>query len=88
MELLLDDWFPRKMVADAAYLAKLPDLVRGFIRYCHDPTGHPVRTHQRDVWPRSTTRNPSTRGSSVGTGPKDLRRSWRGLFAAQDYEDA
>ena len=39
VELLLDDWFPRKVVAEPAYLAKLPDVVRGFIRYCHDRQG-------------------------------------------------
>ncbi|MBA2489470.1 MAG: hypothetical protein H0V36_09175, partial [Chloroflexi bacterium] len=39
VELLLDDWFPRKVVAEPAYLSKLPDLVRAFIRYCHDRLG-------------------------------------------------
>jgi hypothetical protein len=39
VEMLLTDWFPRKIVADAAYLAKLPDLLRAFIRYCHDRQG-------------------------------------------------
>lgn len=36
VEMLLADWFPRKVVADAAYLVKLPDLVRAYVRYCHD----------------------------------------------------
>lgn len=35
VELLLDDWFPRKVVAEPAYLAKLPDLLRAFVRFCH-----------------------------------------------------
>lgn len=39
VELLLDDWFPRKVVAEPAYLSKLPDLVRAFIRYSHDRLG-------------------------------------------------
>lgn len=39
VEMLLTDWFPRKIVADAAYLAKLPDLLRAFIRYCHTRQG-------------------------------------------------
>lgn len=39
VEMLLVDWFPRKVVADAAYLAKLPGLLRAFIRYCHDRQG-------------------------------------------------
>jgi len=36
VEMLLADRFPRKVIAEPAYLAKLPDLVRAFIRYCHD----------------------------------------------------
>jgi hypothetical protein len=39
VEMLLADWFPRKIVADAAYLAKLPDLLRAFIRFSHDRQG-------------------------------------------------
>ncbi len=36
VEMLLADWFPRKVIAEPAYLAKLPGLVRAYIRYCHD----------------------------------------------------
>lgn len=32
-------WFPRKMIAEPAYLAKLPDLGRAYVRYCHDRKG-------------------------------------------------
>lgn len=39
VELLLADWFPRKVVADAGYLAKLPTLLRAYIRYCHHRLG-------------------------------------------------
>ena len=39
VEMLLSDWFPRKVIADPAFLAKLPDLVRAYIRYCHDRNG-------------------------------------------------
>lgn len=39
VEMLLDDWFPRKVVAAPSYLTKLPELVRAFIRYCHDRQG-------------------------------------------------
>ncbi len=39
VEMLLSDWFPRKVIAELAYLAKLPDLVRAYIRYCHDRNG-------------------------------------------------
>ncbi|MHB1010646.1 MAG: hypothetical protein ACYC1E_15760 [Propionibacteriaceae bacterium] len=35
VEMLLADWFPRKVIADPAFLAKLPDLLRAYIRYCH-----------------------------------------------------
>ncbi len=36
VEMLLADWFPRKVIAEPTYLAKLPALVRAYIRYCHD----------------------------------------------------
>jgi len=39
VEILLADWIPRKIVADAAHLSKAPDLLRAFIRYCHAERG-------------------------------------------------
>jgi hypothetical protein len=35
VEILLADWIPRKIVADAGYLSKAPGLLRAFIRFCH-----------------------------------------------------
>jgi hypothetical protein len=35
VEILLADWIPRKIVADASYLSKAPGLLRAFIRFCH-----------------------------------------------------
>jgi hypothetical protein len=46
VEMLLADWFPRKIVAEASYLSQLPDLLRAFIRYCH---------HVRGIRPALTT---------------------------------
>ncbi|MDQ6909597.1 MAG: DUF6398 domain-containing protein [Actinomycetota bacterium] len=42
VEILLADWIPRKIVADAAYLSKAPDVLRAFVRFCHDERG--IRT--------------------------------------------
>jgi hypothetical protein len=39
VEILLVDWIPRKIVAEADYLAKAPDLLRAFIRFCHCERG-------------------------------------------------
>lgn len=39
VEILLDDWIPRKIVAPAEYLAKVPDLLRGFICFAHAEIG-------------------------------------------------
>jgi hypothetical protein len=39
VEMLLADWFPRKVIAEPAYLTKLPDLLRAYVRYCHDRKG-------------------------------------------------
>jgi hypothetical protein len=40
VEIVLLDWIPRKLVADATILAAAPALLRGLIRYCH---------HERDI---------------------------------------
>jgi Domain of unknown function (DUF6398) len=42
VEILLVHWIPRKIVADTSYLAKAPDLLRAFIRFCHYERG--IRT--------------------------------------------
>lgn len=39
IEIILGDWIPRKIVADPPYLAKAPDLLRSFVRFCHDERG-------------------------------------------------
>jgi hypothetical protein len=39
VEMLLADWFPRKVVAKAAFLSKLPAVLRAYIRYCHGQRG-------------------------------------------------
>ena len=86
VELLLDDWFPRKVVAEPAYLAKLPDVVRGFIRYCHDRQG--IRAaltaetlaavdHYEPEYQRAIR-------SDRPQGPAALLAR---MFEAQDYED-
>lgn len=36
VELLMRDWFPRKVMADAEYLSKLPIVLRAYIRFCQD----------------------------------------------------
>jgi hypothetical protein len=41
VEILLDDWIPRKLVAPVEYLDKVPDLLRAFVRYCHAERGIP-----------------------------------------------
>ena len=48
VEIILVDWIPRKIVADAAYLAKAPDLLRAFVRYCHAERGIRRRADERD----------------------------------------
>ncbi|WP_100497726.1 DUF6398 domain-containing protein [Geodermatophilus chilensis] len=39
VEILLADWIPRKIVADVAYLAKAPAVLRGLIRFSHAERG-------------------------------------------------
>ena len=82
VEMLLADWFPRKVVAEPAYLAKLPDLVRGFIRYCHDRQG--IRAALTDGDPRCgrplrtriPARHPLGPAARAGGAPgRDVRRA-------------
>lgn len=39
VEMLLEDWFPRKIMAPTSYLAKMPEVLRAYVRYCHDRQG-------------------------------------------------
>jgi hypothetical protein len=39
VEILLTDWIPRKIMADTAFLSRAPELLRGFVRFCHDERG-------------------------------------------------
>lgn len=41
MEILLTDWFPRKVIADHAFLAAMPEVLRAFIRYSDHEVGMP-----------------------------------------------
>ncbi len=37
--ILLDDWLPRKVIAEPEYLDLVPDLLRSFIRFAHEQRG-------------------------------------------------
>jgi Domain of unknown function (DUF6398) len=39
VEIVLEDWIPRKVMADVEYLSQAPDVLRAFVRYCHDRRG-------------------------------------------------
>lgn len=39
VESILADWLPRKIVAEPAFLAPAPDLLRAFVRYAHRERG-------------------------------------------------
>lgn len=39
VEMLLADWLPRKVIADADFLARAPRLLRGFVRFGHAEVG-------------------------------------------------
>lgn len=38
VEILLDDWIPRKVMANTAFLSAIPTVLRAFIEFCHDET--------------------------------------------------
>jgi hypothetical protein len=39
VEILLLDWYPRKIVADSAYLAAMPAVLHAFVRFAHAEAG-------------------------------------------------
>lgn len=39
VEILLLDWYPRKIVADQAYLGRMPAVLRAFVEFAHDESG-------------------------------------------------
>jgi hypothetical protein len=39
VEILLLDWYPRKIVADQEFLLRMPTVLRGFIRFAHAEAG-------------------------------------------------
>jgi hypothetical protein len=39
VEIFVEDLVPRKVVADVEHLSKLPALLRGLVRFCHDRRG-------------------------------------------------
>lgn len=39
IEMILVDWLPHKVVADADYLGRAPDLLRAYVRFCHEERG-------------------------------------------------
>ena len=38
-QILLLDWFPRKVLAEPDFLVQLPDLLRAYVRFAHDRSG-------------------------------------------------
>ena len=36
VEIVMADWFPRKVRADRRYMGRMPDVLRSFIRYAHE----------------------------------------------------
>jgi hypothetical protein len=83
VEILLDDWIPRKIVAPAEHLAKAPALLRALIRFTHAEVGvRPDLTEETiaavDAWEPSyqeKIRSPRLQGvdallDAMGFGPK------------------
>lgn len=75
VEILLDDWFPRKVVAEPSCLTKLPDVVRAFIRYCHERQGIRVALTVETL-AAVDHHEPESRGSSARPGRRVRRRFW------------
>lgn len=61
VEMLLEDWFPRKIVASTAHLAKMPNVLRAYVYYCTKGKGSaPSGPRRRSLL--SMTSSLNTRG--------------------------
>ena len=86
VEMLLADWFPRKIVAPPEHLAKLPDLLRAWIQYSHELVGISTSL-TRDALVAVERYEPEYQRdirSARLQGPEALLA---GMFDAQTYED-
>ena len=99
VEILLDDWIPRKIVAPAEYLAKAPDLLRAFIRFAHTEIGlRPELTDETlaaiDDWEpqyQQTIRSPRPQGpaallAALGVDTEGMADMPVGLEESESFE--
>ena len=82
VEIILEDWIPRKIVADAAYLSKAPDLLRAFIRFCHAERG--IRA---ELTPRHARRGRRLRAGLPAHDPLAAAAGSEALLAAMGAVD-
>ena len=76
VEIILEDWIPRKIVADAAYLSKAPDLLRAFVRFCHAERGIRAELTSETLAAVDST-SPTTSARSGRRGRRARWRCWR-----------
>ncbi len=101
VEILLDDWIPRKIVAPEEYLAKAPELLRAFIRFAHAEVG--VRSDLTDEalaaiddWEpqyQQTIRSPRPQGpaallAALGVDAEDMADMPVGPEDPEDFEES
>ncbi len=99
VEILLVDWIPRKIVADAPYLAKAPELLRAFVRFCHAERG--IRAEltaetlaavdEYEPQYQQTIRTPRPQGPEallVAMGALDAAGPWPAVPGADDDVEA
>lgn len=60
VEILLSDWMSRKLMADTPTLAKLPGVLRAYVRFAHGQAGVAERLTPRRPWRRSRPTPPRT----------------------------
>ncbi len=83
VEILLDDWIPRKIVADATFLSNAPVLLAAFVRFCHAERSIPATLTEQtlDTIDRLAPHYQRTIRSPRPQGPAAL------LAALGDFDD-
>ncbi|MEN8234721.1 MAG: DUF6398 domain-containing protein [Actinomycetota bacterium] len=71
IEILFVDWFPRKILGDAAYMQGMPEAAQALVRYAHDERGIPehltIETlHAMDHWEAEYRRAVADRSGPFG----------------------
>ncbi len=87
IEILLTDWFPRKIMGDRAYMGKMPDVARAFVRYAHDERSIPDHLTVETLGAVDHWESEYRRASARSGAPIGLAQLVQEQLASDPYDD-